>query len=87
MDNQDTPHTATCVTCAEFPLCPIIPIGRKGDLMAGFLTHGLMQNITFLSSPSGIQIFNSPITVAGTVTDLKPCSLLSPRGAPSLDKL
>jgi len=33
---------ATSVTYAEKPLCPINPIGRKGDLMAGFLTYDVI---------------------------------------------
>jgi|GEM_PF-6542514 len=41
MDSQNIPHTATNVTYAEIPLCPINPIGRKGDRMAGFLTYEL----------------------------------------------
>ncbi len=68
--HNDIPHTATYVTYAEIPLCPINPIGRKGDLMAGFLTYGLWLNITFLSFLSGIFDTSSPITVAGTVTDM-----------------
>jgi len=51
MDSQNIPHTATNVTYAEIPLCPINPIGRKGDRMAGFLTYELWPNITFPDIP------------------------------------
>ncbi len=69
--HQDIPHTATVVTYAEKPLCPINPMGRKGDRMAGFLTYELLLNITFpgIILPSGIMIVSSSNTVAGTVTD------------------
>lgn len=56
MDNLGHPHTATNVTYAENPLCPINPIGRKGDRMAGFLTYELLLNSTFLSNLTGIMI-------------------------------
>ncbi len=52
--SENHPHTATNVTYAENPLCPINPIGRKGDRMAGFLTYALSPCITFLSFLSGI---------------------------------
>jgi len=89
MDNlKSIPHTATVVTYAEKPLCPINPMGRKGDRMAGFLTYELSLMTTF---PGNISQWHNDHQLVkyscGDSLGLIPCSLLSPCGAPSSAKI